>query len=62
MKAFEKPLNMRTVKTSFKRIELCDLLLACTVLSEANEGTSKWDYLHDRIKKIIDEFDSEQEF
>ena len=59
---FETPLNGRTVTVKIKRIELCDLLLACTALSDATENTKKWDDLHEKLKKILDDFDAKQGF
>ena len=60
-------LNERTVTISMKRIDLCDLLLACTnsmVNSQRSDGRSaaKWKKLHDRLKETLDEFDREQGF
>lgn len=59
---FETPLNSRTVTVKIKRIELCDLLLACTALSDATESTKKWNDLHEKLKKILDDFDAKQGF
>ena len=60
----ETPLNQKTVTLMLKRTEVCDLLLACTAVSLAHrdEGHSaeKWDALHDRLRKIIDDFDETQ--
>lgn len=59
---FNTPLNEKTVTVKIKRIELCDLLLACTALDNAtDEETKKWAKLHDRLKEILDDFDSKQE-
>lgn len=52
--------NERTIKTNFKRIDLCDLMIACTML-EIETGAKKWSALHDKIEKIISEFDKEHE-
>lgn len=57
------PMNQRTVNVKIKRIELCDLLIACTALDNAAEADStKWGNLHDKLKEILDDFDSKQEF
>lgn len=53
-------LNGRTIKTNFKRIELCDLMIACTAL-EIETGAEKWATLHDKIEHVIAEFDREHE-
>ena len=54
--------NEKTVTVKIKRIELCDLLLACTTLDVlTDENTKKWAKLHDKLKEILDDFDSEQE-
>lgn len=52
--------NARTVKTNFKRIELCDMMIACTALAEET-GAKKWEELHDKIKKALEAFDKEHE-
>ena len=54
---FETPLNQKTVTVKIKRIELCDLLLACTVISDSNPEAKKWEALHDKLKQILEEFD-----
>ena len=59
---FKIPLNQRTMTIKLKRIEVCDLMLACTVLSDATEDAKKWDDLHEKLKKMIDKFDATQEF
>lgn len=60
---FETPLNQKTVTVKMKRIDLCDLMLACTVLDNAtDENTTKWARLHDQLKEIIDDFDSKHGF
>ena len=54
--------NEKTVTVKIKRIELCDLLLACTTLDVlTDENTKKWAKLHDKLKEILDDFDSKQE-
>ena len=57
---FETPLNLKTVSLKLKRIEVCDLMLACTVLSDNNENTKKWNDLHDKLQEILKEFDKKQ--
>lgn len=52
--------NERTIKTNFKRIDLCDLMIACTML-EIETGAKKWSDLHDKIENLVSEFDKEHE-
>ena len=49
-------LNERTVTLKLKRIELCDLLMATTIIKHESNAT-KWGVLHDKLKQILDEFD-----
>lgn len=57
---FETPLNQKTVSLKLKRIELCDLMLACAALDDATEDAKKWATLHEKLKAILDEFDKKQ--
>ena len=50
------PHNYKTVTMKLARIELCDLLLATTALKHETKAT-KWHYLHDKLKAILDDFD-----
>lgn len=60
---FKTSLNEKTVTVKMKRIDLCNLMLACTALDNAtDENTTKWATLHDQLKEILDDFDSKQEF
>lgn len=60
---FKTPLNEKTVTVKMKRIDLCDLLIACTALDGGtDENTTKWAKLHDQLKEILDDFDSKQDF
>lgn len=59
---FETSLNQRTVTVKISRIELCDLLLACTSAQyQANDGGEKWKRLHDKLKSQLDDFDKKIE-
>jgi hypothetical protein len=41
-----------------RRIDVCDLLLACAcVKSDANDGGEKWQKLHDTLKEYLEAFD-----
>lgn len=50
------PHNQKTVTLKLKRIDICDLLLACTLIS-AESNAQKWDKLHDKLATILEEFD-----
>ena len=40
------------------RIEICDLVLACTLLDQrTDDSTTKWRKLHDKLKAQLDELD-----
>lgn len=51
------PLNQMTVTLRLKRIDVCNLLLATTSLSEG-ENREHWKVLHNKLKEILDEFDA----
>lgn len=51
------PLNQRTVTLKLKRIDVCNLMLATTALSEG-ENREHWRVLHDKLKEILDDFDA----
>lgn len=50
--------NDMTVTLKLKRIEVCDLLLACLAADSMAQGADKWDKLHDKLMAILDEFDA----
>lgn len=53
-------INEMTVTAKLKRIDICDLRLACgalSLLTEDEEATTKWTKLHDKLTAILDEFD-----
>ena len=58
------PLNERTVTVTMKRIELCDLLTACTsmmyLMNQTGNSPAKWSKLHDTLAEALKEFDKEQ--
>lgn len=57
----EKMLNERIVTLKLTRIDVCDLLLACTALDTATDSDNhKWEQLHDKLNGILDEFDKKQ--
>lgn len=48
--------NEKTVTLKLQRIDLCNLLLACNLIS-AESNATKWDKLHDKLEQIIIDFD-----
>lgn len=54
-------LNELTINVKMKRIELCDLMLACTILVDRT-GAEKWKKLHDELKQQLDAFDKKHGF
>ena len=48
--------NQKTIKMELKRIEICDLLIACTALMHET-GADKWEELHDKLSNILADFD-----
>lgn len=48
--------NEMTVNAKLKRIEICDLLIACTALAQETEAR-KWIELHDKLETILGNFD-----
>ena len=43
-----------------KRIDICDLMLACLAAKEAaNDEGKKWDRLHELLKEQLDELDAQ---
>lgn len=52
--------NSRTVTLKLQRREVCDLLLALTLISHESDAT-KWAALHDKVKGILNTFDEKLE-
>ena len=52
----EKLLNEMTVTLKLKRIDICDLLIACTATYHSS-GAQKWADLHDKLEEILKQFD-----
>lgn len=50
------PLNQRTITLKLTRIEVIDLMIACTAVSEASDA-EKWNMLHDKLKEYVDALD-----
>ena len=50
--------NAAETSVKMKRIDICDLMFACSVLKAlSNDGGKKWDKLHDLLKTQLDELD-----
>lgn len=54
------------MRNSFKttinvtRLDICDLLLACTAAKElSNDGGKKWERLHEKLKEQLEELDNQ---
>lgn len=50
------PLNQRTITLKLTRIEVIDLMIACTAVSEASDA-EKWNKLHDKLEEYINALD-----
>lgn len=50
------PHNEKTVTLKLKRIEVCNLMMACTALSQG-DNREHWKHLHDKLKQILKDFD-----
>ena len=48
--------NQRTMTVKLERIDVCDLLLACTALEQETDA-KKWGDLHDKLKTALEAFD-----
>ena len=48
--------NEKTVTLKLKRIDVCNLLIACTSLSQG-EHREHWKELHDKLMEILNDFD-----
>ena len=48
--------NQRTMTVKLERIDVCDLLLACTALEQETDA-KKWGQLHDKLKTALEAFD-----
>lgn len=50
--------NHSTINITVQRIDVCDMLIACTMTADAaNDGGSKWTRLHDKLKKQLKAID-----
>lgn len=51
--------NGYVVSLKMKRIDICDLLLACTIAKQmSNDDGKKWDSLYNTLKEQLHKFDS----
>lgn len=51
------PLNMRTITIKLDRLEVLDLMLACSLVAASDGAGKKWSYLHDELKAAVDAAD-----
>ena len=42
-----------------RRIDICDLMLACMAAKELSNGATKWDKLHEELKNQLKELDEQ---
>lgn len=49
--------NERTVNVKISRFELCDVLLALTMLDDNYDYSTRFKALHDKLREQLDEFD-----
>lgn len=57
---FETDFNHKTVTLKLERIEVCNLLLACTAMDQVtDEETQKWHKLHEKIRQILNDWDED---
>lgn len=61
-------LNQKTITIKLKRIEVCDLLIACLIAKacsiadgDADYDSNKWSKLHTLLKEQLDNFDKKYE-
>lgn len=50
--------NEKTVTVKMTRHELCDIILACTMLDR--NGDHKWSALHDKLREQLDAHDARE--
>ena len=50
--------NQRTMNVKLERIEICDLLIACTMLEQETDA-KKWGDLHDKLMATLEAFDEQ---
>lgn len=48
--------NQRTMNVKLERIDVCDLLIACTMLEQETDA-KKWGALHNKLKAALEAFD-----
>lgn len=49
--------NQRMVSLKLRRVDICNLKLACASLSQGDNRT-RWKELHDKLSAILTEFDT----
>lgn len=53
--------NQSTIKVKMTRMDLCDLLLACTVVY-AESDAEKWRDLHDKLMSELERIDLDHDY
>lgn len=48
--------NQKSMTLKLTRIDVCDLLLACTTVADES-GAEKWGKLHEKLLNQLDDFD-----
>lgn len=51
--------NDLEMDVKLKRIDVCDLLIACSALEDISNGANKWRDLHDLLESQLNKFDNE---
>lgn len=56
-------MNEKNMTVTMKRIDICDMMLACTIITQRLEAeghtAKKWRRLHAQLKAALDSFDAE---
>lgn len=50
------PHNLKTITMKLKRIDVCNLLMATSLLSDG-ENREHWRELYEKLKEILEDFD-----
>ena len=54
-------INYELLDVTMTRIELCDLILACGLISMQNRDAHKWELLRKKLRVQLDNFDESYE-
>lgn len=50
--------NEKTVNLKLRRIDVCDLLIACNAAQDES-GAEKWKKLHDKLREMLEAWDED---